>query len=298
MFYCRYLATGYAFRSLAFAFRVGKTTVSDIVLETCTAIWDELRDEFMPQPMTEHLQNAINSYYKRWKFPNCFGSIDGKQCQIKCPPNTGSEYFNYLHYYSIILQAVADADKKFIAIEVGGKGKQSDGGTFIASTLFRLLESGKFNVPPPQMLPGSAIALPNVLIGDEAYPLKPYLMRPYPRRSLTPQKKNFNDRLSSARKCVECAFGILYSKWRFLAKDIETLPERACIYIKCACILHNFVRERDGEKDADYIEVTRMMNSDNNGPTSQRGNRINNNYSQAASEIRDEFTKYFWDHGN
>jgi len=48
------------------------------------------------------------------------------------------------------LQDVADADKKFRTVEVGGRGKQSDGGTFCGSTLFRLL----VNVPPPQALPG------------------------------------------------------------------------------------------------------------------------------------------------
>jgi len=53
-------------------------------------------------------------------------------------------------FFAIVLQDVADADKKFRTVEVGGRGKQSDGGTFCGSTLFRLL----VNVPPPQALPG------------------------------------------------------------------------------------------------------------------------------------------------
>lgn len=183
-----------------------------IVFETAEIIWSKLVQEYMPVPTEEHLQKVISDYYNRWKFPNCFGSIDGKHCQIKCPPNSGSSYFNYLKYFSIVLQGVADADKKFLTIEVGGRGKQSDGGTFIASTLFNLLEAKQFCVPPDQELPGSNIKLPNVLIGDEAYPLKKYLMRPYPRRVLTPKREYFNTRLSTARKCIECAFGILYSK--------------------------------------------------------------------------------------
>lgn len=160
----------------------------------------------------------ITDYYRRWRFPNCFGSIDGKHCQIKCPPSSGSHFFNYLHYFSIVLQGVADADKKFITIEVGGRGKQSDGGTFAGSTLFKLLEANKFNVPSPQPLPGSNIVVPNFLIGDEAYPLKTNLLRHYPCRDLNAQTEFFNDRLSTARKCIECAFGILTSKWRFLQK--------------------------------------------------------------------------------
>jgi len=36
----------------------------------------------------------------------------------------------------LVLQGVADADKKFLTVEVGARGKQSDGGTFVSSTLF------------------------------------------------------------------------------------------------------------------------------------------------------------------
>lgn len=269
-----------------------------IVFETAEIIWSKLVQEYMPVPTEEHLQKVISDYYNRWKFPNCFGSIDGKHCQIKCPPNSGSSYFNYLKYFSIVLQGVADADKKFLTIEVGGRGKQSDGGTFIASTLFNLLEAKQFCVPPDQELPGSNIKLPNVLIGDEAYPLKKYLMRPYPRRVLTPKREYFNTRLSTARKCIECAFGILYSKWRFLSKDIDTYPDKACILIKCACILHNFIRIHDGETDLDYCTVMENLNMQNENAVqvNQGQGRNNNRSSREAKQIREMFETYFYEH--
>jgi len=196
------------------------------------------------------------------------------------------------------LQEVADADKKFITIEVGGRGKQSDGGTFCGSTLFRLLEAGKFNVPPPQALPGSNIILPNFLIGDEAYPLKNYLMRPYPRRKLNAKTEKYNERLSIARKCIECAFGILTKKWRILQKDIETKPSTAIHIIKCASILHNHVRERDGDSDLDYINTTAEIN---NGTVASRNVDILeeqshcNRSSQSAMNVRNSLTDFFWD---
>jgi hypothetical protein len=147
---------------MAFAFRMGKSTVRKIVLETCSFIWEELVEEYMPKPTMEQLKTGIKDYYNRWKFPNCFGSIDGKHCQINCPPKSGSHYFNYLHYHSIVPQGVADANKKYIAVDIGGRGKQSDGGTFIGSAVFRRLEAGKLNVLPPQALPNSNIVLLNV----------------------------------------------------------------------------------------------------------------------------------------
>lgn len=141
--------------------------------------------------------------------------------------------------------------------------------------------------------------MPNVLIGDEAYPLKKYLMRPYPRRVHTPRKEYFNTRLSTARKCIECVFGILYSKWRFLSKDIETYPDKACVLIKCACILHNFIRIHDGETDLDYCTVMEnltIQTYENAVPLNQEGGRNNNRSSREATQIREIFGTYLYEH--
>jgi hypothetical protein len=52
-----------------------------------------------------------------------------------------------------VLQGVADAYYKCIAVKLKGAGRQSDGGIFVASTLYQLLEGNKFNVPDAQYLP-------------------------------------------------------------------------------------------------------------------------------------------------
>lgn len=167
--------------------------------------------------------------------------------------------------------------------------------TFAGSTLFNLMESNMFNVPKSANLPNTNIKLPNFLIGDEAYPLKPYLMRPYPKRALNPQKEHFNKCLSSARKCIECAFGIMCAKWRFLNKDIETLPDKACILIKCACILHNLIREKDGDSDLHYCGVMQQMSLrlDSTDQPASVG-RTHNRGSTTAIEIREELASYLF----
>lgn len=58
------------------------------------------------------------------------------------------------------------------------------------------------------MLPDNQTMAPYVFVGDEAFPLKPYLLRPYPGRAVDSQQKRiYNYRLSRARRVVENAFG-------------------------------------------------------------------------------------------
>jgi hypothetical protein len=155
----------------------------------CEAIWKILVPLHMAGPTKEMLLSASNEFYQRWNFPNCIGSIDGKHIRLKCPPNSGSMYYNYKQYYSIVLQALAGARYRFIAIDVGAYGKQSDGGIFRRSSLYQLLNGNNFNIPDDKELPLTDVKLPFVILGDEAYPLLSYLMRPFPRRQLTESKR-------------------------------------------------------------------------------------------------------------
>ena len=83
-------------------------------------------------------------------------------------------------------------------------------------------------------------------VADEAYPLKPYIMRPYPGKSLNNEKnKIFNYRMSRARRVVENAFGILVSRWRMFWQPIIAKPENAIKYVKAAEALHNFLRSEE-----------------------------------------------------
>lgn len=75
---------------------------------------------------------------------------------------------------------------------------------------------------------GSATGIPTpyTFLGDEAFPLKRWLMRPIPGASAkTHSQKVYNYRLSRARRTIENAFGILVARWRVLKRyaDFEII---------------------------------------------------------------------------
>jgi hypothetical protein len=148
--------------------------------------------------------------------------------------------------------------------------------------------SEKLSIPPPEIMPQTTYALPHVFLGDEAYPLKRNLMRPFPQRSLNDERRYFNQRLSRARKCVECAFGILCVKWRILGKPLETNLEHACLIIKATCILHNVIRDSDGNSDPHYNAILNRTETENNTALSSR----NDSSSMVARNVRDMFVNF------
>jgi len=288
MIYYRYLSTGMAIRALSFSFRIAESTLRKIIPEVCQAIWDTFQSKHLAAPTTTGFLNIANDFFDKSGFPNCIGAIDGKHVRIKCPKNSGSDYFNYKKFFSLVLQGVADAKCKFIFIEVGFKGSQSDGGIFAASKFQRALRSNMLNIPNPKNLPFANIETPHVFVGDEAYPLMKYLMRPFPRRSLNEKKEIFNERLSSARRCVECAFGILTEKWRLLKREIDVVPQTAILLIKTMCVLHNTIIDQENITDYIYSFDDAEEQTDHN-MLSKKNNRCGNE----AQQIREVFVQYF-----
>ncbi|XP_046863722.1 uncharacterized protein LOC124457538 [Xenia sp. Carnegie-2017] len=101
------------------------------------------------------------------------------------------------------------------------------------------------HLPADEPLPGTNENLPYTVVADEAFPLKTWMMRPYPGRVLDClQKRVFNYRLSRAQRTIENTFGIMVSKWRILKTTIIAEPENVSKIVKATCILHNFLQTR------------------------------------------------------
>lgn len=117
--------------------------------------------------------------------PNCLGSLDGKHIRIKYPQQSGSAYYNYKGYFSIVLMACADADGLFTFISVGDYGRNSDSRVIRSSGIMRALSENRLNIPSCTSLPHEETNpnFPMFFVGDEAFPLPNHIMRPYPRHN-------------------------------------------------------------------------------------------------------------------
>lgn len=218
----RHLATGDTYKSLMYGFRVPHNTISILVKEVCEALIEEFAEEVFACPTSPEQWRVISEQFgARWNFHHVLGALDGKHIAIRCPRNGGSLYYNYKGFHSIVLLALVDADYKFIWVDVGANGSASDAAVFDASELKETVEDGTIGFPEPDPLPNDDTDMPYFIIGDDAFPLRTWLMKPFARRNLTNDERIFNYRLCRARRIVarlllrwSCWYG-----WRFLLFD-------------------------------------------------------------------------------
>ncbi|XP_069593340.1 uncharacterized protein [Ranitomeya imitator] len=248
----RFLATGESYTSLHLQFRVGKSTISQIVRCTCTVIWQKLQPMVMPSPTEETWLQVAAGFQSVANFPNCIGAVDGKHVRVQQPPRSGSRFFNYKKYFSVVLMAVADAHYKFVAIDVGAYCSTGDSRVLRTSQIgMQILQDGG-TLPAPRPLPGSIHPVPFVMVSDEAFALTTNLLRPYPRRGLDARRRIFNYRLSRARRYVECTFGIMSSQWRIFHTPIQLDTDTVDTVIKACCVLHNYARDYSIDIDVEH----------------------------------------------
>ena len=194
------MATGNSYKSLHCGFRVVHITISKIIHQTCGAIFEEYGSEVTVTPTNpEEMMEVAEKCSKRWDFHNVVGALDGKYVAIRCPPKSGSFYFNYKGFYSIILLALVDAGYNCLYVDIGANGTSSDGGVFDDTSLYDALEEGTAGLPETLPIPNDDQHLPFCIVGDDAFGLRTWLLKPYPHRCMTNQEKIFNYRLSRAR---------------------------------------------------------------------------------------------------
>ena len=127
-----------------YSFCVSTASILKIVPEVCQAIYDVLHEDYHSTPsLTAQWQQLAAEFENKWQFPNAVSAIDEKHINIKAPPNSGSEYFNYRktiqHSFAGYCRCKCQIYSQYNC--------QSDGGVFNIGSLGKICKTDNFPAP-------------------------------------------------------------------------------------------------------------------------------------------------------
>ena len=175
-----------------------------------------------------------------WQFPCCWAAIDGCHIPLKCPPGglqACKEYHNFKNFYSIVLMALVDSHYRFVWGSCGYPGNSHDSIILQSTELWSSIKSGN-GLPSIGKTIGKH-SVPPLIVGDSAFPLATWLMKPYTNAVLSPKQRYFNYRLSRARMVTEGAYGQLKGRWRVLLGKCESSSTNVHTFALACMVLHN-----------------------------------------------------------
>lgn len=193
--------------------------------------------------------------------------------------------------------SISGAKQEFVMVDVGAPGRHSDDGVFAHSEMGQRFMSNSMFLPKPEKIRGSNDEFPYVLVGDEAFALSSFLMRPYPRRNeLDLKKRVYNYRLSRARRIVETSFGLLSAVWRIFKSPLRTNVATSIKIIKACCCLHNFLLKFEPEKQR-IAKMGTSQDAYENCFTDLPAEPAAVAPATGAALIREHFSNYFMTNG-
>ena len=301
----RFLATGESFQSLSFQFRIGRTTISNIVMEVCVAICDVFGKDYLRTPNQANKWDEIAQLFQsRWNLPNCIGAIDGKRILIQKPAYAGSHFHDYKGNESIIALIVAGPEYECLYVDIGTNGRNPDGHAWSRCSLKKALDDREnpLNIPVPCPLPGRTTEVPFVLVGDEAFPLSKFMLKPFPSKNLTVEHRIANYRISRA----------MGNRWRCFRSPFSLPPCKVQQITLAVLTLHNWLRADATSRniyspptlidreDPEAGEVTAGLWRTNTPTDSFLDLRSSSsrNYTNEAKGMREEFTSWFNNEGD
>lgn len=241
----RRLASGFAHTIIGEMFGVGTSTVCKITWKFVKAM-EKRAMHHMHWPKGEEMERVKEGFRKVHGLPNCCGAVDVTHIVMELQVgDSTAEWFDREQNYSMVVQAVVDSEMRIRDVFTGLSGSVTDSGALRSSGLYRRCEIGEILSGPVQFLHG--FPLREYIVGDEGYPLLPWLITPYTSdvSGVPSIQDNFNYKHVCARMSVEVAFARLKGAWRILHKtmwrpDLKKLPH----LILCCCLLHNIMIDK------------------------------------------------------
>ena len=253
------LADTAPYRTVANLFGVGKSTVCTIVKEVCLCIINVLLPRFIRLPNgRQEIDEEIEGFWRRAGFPQVIGAVDGCHIAIIAPEENAEDFVNRKGFHSVVLQGLVDSDYLFRDICVGWPGRVHDSRIFKNSPLYEVC-CGRTFLPLDASKLISGVAVPPLILGDSAYGLYDWLMKPFSDcGNLSQEQVKFNNVHSITRVVVENAFGRLKGRFRSIGKRLDLNVENSCVVISACCVLHNYCELRKEEFDDQWLDSVQL----------------------------------------
>ncbi|XP_077187070.1 uncharacterized protein LOC143834278 isoform X2 [Paroedura picta] len=264
-----YLANTAPYRVISQQFGIGISTTGQIMLEVCCAMEAELSRKVICLG-TEIGTNMDG--FRRLGFPHCIGAVHGSQIPIRAPKGRSNGYGSRKFFCSVLLQGTVDCSGRFIDVEVGQSGRKNNAIVFQNSHLRSTMDAGVF-VPGNPTVTMEGVQVPALVIANESYPLRRWLMKPY----LSPRNKvqrHFNQNLGRAYSVVERAFIRLKARWRCLTERLHVLLNNVNPILMACVILHNICEEKGHDVSLDVPEQETLAWEEEERPTCGENQRM------------------------
>lgn len=148
------LATGDTYRATGLIFGIGRCTAMKCRDEFCSVLIRKAK-HYIKFPKGENeTRRAIQEFENISTFPQVVGALlDGTHIKITAPRENPNDYYNRKKFHSMILQAVADANYKFIHVSTGYAGSMHDVRALRISSLIDAIDNAEILVSPVKRTP-------------------------------------------------------------------------------------------------------------------------------------------------
>ncbi|XP_015697999.2 uncharacterized protein LOC107305318 [Oryza brachyantha] len=232
--------------------KIGESTAVECLKMFVEGVVEVFGGEYLRRPTTEDVERLIQLGEHR-VFPGMLGSIDCMHWHWeKCLYAWKGMYTRGDHGVpTIILEAVASHDRWIWHAFFGVAGSNNDINVLNQSNLFT--EQLRGEAPKVQYSVNGREYSQGYYLADGIYPEWPVFVKSI-RKPQSDKHKLFAQHQEGARKDVECAFGILQSRFSILRRPARLYEQGDLQNVMLACIiLHNMIIE--DEKGMEEIPI-------------------------------------------